>query len=166
MKNTDKILHSFSVYEIKRHTYKPYEFRWTRFYENNSDFLHANPVFTVDKFLEGELIIASTINDHDNYSILTTRRIISKEGSVENVGYMTDVIRYRVPINSKLEKFDLVFGTIEFKNESVFNFLLEAGKASIIMVYGIRSMIWSHELTDAQMINLMRLWDKRANVNS
>ncbi|WP_448701920.1 hypothetical protein ACFGVR_06585 [Mucilaginibacter sp. AW1-3] len=158
MLNSNSVVHTFCTYEIKRHTFKPYVFRWTKFHEDNSDF----PEIQVN-IAEGELIICSTIIDSDNYSILTTQRIITKESNVEEIRYMTNAISYHMPLNYKFEKFGYIFGSIKFRNGDETKYFLETGKASMVMVYGIKTLIWSQQLTDAQMVNLMRIWDKRAN---
>jgi len=157
---SDQISHTFSIYEIKRSTYKPYEFRWTNFYDNNSDFLQCYPEIQLD-IAEDELIICSTFIDADNHSLLTTRRVFTKEKGIEDIAYIEAAKSYSMPLNYKFEEFGYVFGTVELQNGNVFRYFLETGKAAMVMVYGIKTLIWSQQLTDAQMINLMRLWDKR-----
>ena len=160
MTKSDQIIHRFSIYEIKRHTFKPYDFKWTKFHENNSDFVHLYPEIQLDVG-EDELIICSTVIDAENYSLLTTRRIITKENGIENIGDMTSAIQNTPPLQFKLEKYNYVFGTLQLQNGTVFRYFIEAGKACMVMEYGIKTLIWSQQLTDSQMTNLMRLWDKR-----
>src|SRR4030095_11714762 len=90
MTKTDKSIHNICVASIKRSTMKPYDFRWTKFYESNSDF--QNSALQLD-LAENELIICSTIIDKDNFSILTTRRLftsIDGQLSIENIQGATD----------------------------------------------------------------------------
>jgi hypothetical protein len=158
---SDQIIHRFSIYEIKRSTYTPYNFRWTNFYENHSEFLQLYPDIQLN-IAEDELMICSTIIDEENYSILTTRRCVTKENGIEDIAYMPDAKKYDLPLNHKLEKYGYVLGTVELQNGKAFRFYIEAGKAAMVMTYGIRILIWCRQLTDSQMINLMRLWDKRS----
>ncbi|WDF75647.1 hypothetical protein PQ469_17320 [Mucilaginibacter sp. KACC 22773] len=160
MTRSDQIIHRFSIYEIKRHTYEPYVFRWTNFYENYSIFLQRYPVIQLD-LAEDELIICSTVIDADNYSLLTTRRIVTKENGTEDIADLVGVKQNTPPLQFKLEKYNYVSGTLQLPNKNVFRYFIEAGKACMVMEYGIRTLIWSQQLTDSQMINLMRLWDKR-----
>lgn len=160
MTRSDQVIHRFSIYEIKRHTFKPYVFRWANFYESYSDFLQLYPAIQLD-MAEDELIICSTVIDVNNYSLLTTRRIVTKENGIENIGDMTNATQNTPPLQFKLEKYNYVFGTLQLQNGTVFRYFIEAGKASMVIEYGIRTLIWSQQLTDSQMTNLMRLWDKR-----
>ncbi|CAL2105560.1 hypothetical protein T190115A13A_160093 [Tenacibaculum sp. 190524A02b] len=41
MNKTDKSKHNISIASIKRNTIKPYDFKWTKFYESNSDFPYS-----------------------------------------------------------------------------------------------------------------------------
>ncbi|MFC0518723.1 hypothetical protein ACFFGT_31200 [Mucilaginibacter angelicae] len=161
MPKSDQIIHSFCIYEIKRHTIKPYVFWWTNFYENYSDFLQVYPEIQL-AIAEDELIICSTVIDADNYSLLTTRRFVTKEKGIEGTAHMAGAKGYNLPINHVLEKYDYVLGTVELRDGNTFRFFIEAGKPAMVMTYGIRTLIWCQALTDSQMINLMRLWDKRS----
>jgi hypothetical protein len=158
---SDQIIHTFSIYEIKRHTYKPYNFRWTNFYENNSDFLQRYPAIQLN-IAESELIICSTFIDADNYTLLTTRRVFTKENGTEGVGDLEGAKQNTPPLTFKFEKYNYVFGTIEPQNKHVLRYFIEAGKAAEVIECGIRTVIWSQQLTASQMINLMRLYDKRS----
>ncbi|MBB6129978.1 hypothetical protein [Mucilaginibacter lappiensis] len=160
MTKSDQVIHSFAIYEIKRATFKPYDFKWAKFHENNSDFVHLYPEIQLD-VEENELIICSTVIDADNYSLLTTRRIVTKENDIENIGDMTSAIQNTPPLQFKLEKYNYVFGTLQLQNGTVFRYFIEAGKASMVIEYGIRTLIWSQQLTDSQMINLIRIWEKK-----
>lgn len=160
MTKSKQIIHSFSVYEIKRGTIRPYNFRWTKFHENNSGFQQAYPELRLN-ITEDELIICSTVIDADNYSLLTTQRIITKEEGIKEIRYMASATSYSMPRNYKFEHYDYLFGTIEFQDGEVFRYFLEPGKAAMVMIQGIKTLIWSQQLTDLQMINLMRIWDKR-----
>lgn len=85
MTKTDKSIHNICIASIKRSTMKPYDFKWTNFYESNSDFHYSGLQLDL---VENELIICSTIIDKDNFSILTTRRLFtSLDGqiNIENI---------------------------------------------------------------------------------
>ncbi|QEM13025.1 hypothetical protein [Mucilaginibacter rubeus] len=110
---------------------------------------------------EDELIICSTIIDTDNYSLLTTQRIVTKENGIEDIGDMTGATHHDYGIKVKLEKFNYVVGTVLLQNGNEFRHFIEAGKAAAVMIYGIKTLVWSQELTDKQMLNLMRIWDKK-----
>src|SRR5512138_3478869 len=83
MTKSDKSIHNICIASIKRSTMKPYDFKWTKFYESNSDFPYSGLQINL---IESELFISSTIIDPNNYSILTTRRLITKPNGQLSVG--------------------------------------------------------------------------------
>jgi hypothetical protein len=162
---SDQVIHTFVIYNIKRFTFNPYEnFKWAKFYEKNSDFVKIYPEIQLS-IKENELVICSTVINHANYSLLTTQRIVTKESGIENIGDMTGAIHNTPPLQFKLEKFNYVSGTLQLQNGTVFRYFIEAGKAAMVMEGGIWNLIWSQELKDSQMLNLMRIWDKKREAN-
>lgn len=158
---SDQVTHTFVIYEIKRSLFKPIDyFKWTKFYESNSEFVQFSPEIQLD-LKENEFIICSTFIDTDNYSLLTTQRIVIKENSIEEIGEMAGATTHNYPFYIGLEKFNYVVGTVLLQNGNEFRHFIEAGKAAAVMIYGIRTLVWSHELTDKQMLNLMRIWDRK-----
>ena len=164
MTKSDPVLHSFTIYEIKKATFKPYDFKWTKFHENNSDFVQLYPEIQLD-VEENELIICSTVIDADNFSILTTRRIVTKENGIEDMGYMAGATTHDYPFYVGHEKFNYIFGTVVLPNGNAFRHFIEAGKACAMMIYGIKTLIWTQQLTDSQMVNLVRIWEKKRKAN-
>lgn len=119
---------------------KPYDFRWTKFYESNLEFQDTNPNLQPD-WAEHELIICSTVIDDNNYSILTTQRLITKEKGLENTGSLvgaTDKL-YGDFKGYKDELF--TFGQVQLHNGSDLKYFIETGKASMIMIHGVRTII-------------------------
>ncbi len=117
---------------------KPYNFKWTNFYESNSDFNYSGLQLDL---VENELIICSTIIDKDNFSILTTRRILtSLDGqlSKENIQGATD--KMYGDFKGFQDK-DFTFGQVQVQNGNEIKYFIETGKASMIMIYGIRTLI-------------------------
>ena len=78
MIKTDKSIHNICIAAIKRSTIKPYDFKWTRFYEENADSKNSFAGIEID-LSDNELVICSTVIDNDNFSVLTTRKLATKE---------------------------------------------------------------------------------------
>lgn len=76
MEKSDKSIHNICIAKIKRSTLKPYDFKWTKFYETDSKNLFKNYPFELDN---EELVICSTVINSENFSILTTRKLITLE---------------------------------------------------------------------------------------
>ncbi|GAB3517465.1 hypothetical protein [Emticicia fontis] len=126
MTKTDKSKHNICIAAIKRHTIKPYDFKWTRFYESNTEFPYsALPL----ELAENERFICSTMIDADNYSILTTQRLITHENGQTITGSMEEAkdktygdfkgLRYRQ---------SFTFGQISLDNGTDLKYFIETGK--------------------------------------
>jgi hypothetical protein len=72
MEKSDKSIHNICLASIKKHTRKPYDFKWTRFYEENIGFNNSFPEIEIE-LLENELVICSTVIDKDNFGVLTSQ---------------------------------------------------------------------------------------------
>lgn len=83
MTNSDKSKHNICIASIRRSTMKSYDFKWTKFFETNSEFQRTYPELKLH-FTENELVICSTVIDSDNYSILTTQQLTTKEKGMES----------------------------------------------------------------------------------
>ena len=161
MTKTDKSKHNICIAFIKRSTFKPYDYKFTKFYESNGEFLYSGIGFELKK---NELIICSTIIDADNYSILTTQRLITNKAGIETVGEL---------INSKDNgygmfkptKEDFVFGSISLENGVDLEYFVETGKASMIMIHGVRTLIRTQEMTAKNMENVTRIWNRKNEEN-
>ncbi len=144
MTKTDKSIHNICIASIKRSTMKPYDFKWTNFYESNSDFHYSGLQLDL---VENELIICSTIIDKDNFSILTTRRLFtSLDGqiNIENIQGASD--KLYGDFKGYQDK-DFKFGQIQVQNGTEIKYFIETGKASMIMIYGVRTLIRTTQMT-------------------
>jgi hypothetical protein len=145
MTKSDKSKHSICIASIKRSTIKPYDFKWTKFYESNSDFPYSGLQFDL---IQDELIICSTVIDGDNYSILTTRRLITKQnGQTQNGNIEGAIDKLFGDFKGYIGK-TLTFGQIQLQSGVDLNYHIETGKASMIMVQGIRTLLKVNQMTD------------------
>ena len=137
MKKTDKSKHNICIAAIKRSTIKPYDYKFTKFYESNEEF----PYNDIDINLrENELIICSTVINANNYSVLTTQRIITNKNNIVATGELTNS-KDKGSGMFKSMKDDFVFGSITLENGSDLEYFIETGKASMIMINGIKTLI-------------------------
>ncbi|CAD0221366.1 hypothetical protein [Chryseobacterium sp. JV274] len=141
IKKTDQSKHRICISKIKRTTIKPYNaFEWTKLYEDNQSFLNTYPDIHVE-LNDEELLICSTIIDSNNYSILTTQKLITSENGVLESGLI---------IHAKNELYGnfkghgnekLTFGKIIIEHGKIIKYFIETGKASMIMIYGVKTLI-------------------------
>lgn len=141
MKKTDQSKHRICISKIKRSTIQPYDvFQWTKFYEDNHTFFDAYSNIPI-QLKEEELLICSTIIDFNNYSILTTQKLITSENGVLESGLIMHAENgwYGNFKGHGNEKF--TFGKIILENGKTLKYFIETGKASMIMVYGVKTLI-------------------------
>lgn len=142
MTKTDKSIHNICIASIKRSTMKPYDFKWTKFYESNTDFPYTE--LQID-LADTELFICSTFIDKYNFSILTTRRLLTQlEGQLfaGNMQGATDKL-YGDFKGYKDKGF--TFGLVQLPNGNELKYFIETGKASMVMIYGVRTVIRTNE---------------------
>lgn len=138
MRKTDKSIHNICVASIKRSTIKPYDFKWTKFYESNFDFPYVG--LQID-LKEDELLICSTVIDTDNFSILTTKQLITKQDGQLTSGDLEGATDKEYgDFKGKRDK-SLTFGQVHLKTGIDLKYFIETGKASMIMIHGVRTLI-------------------------
>lgn len=119
---------------------KSNDFRWTQFYDSDSNpkLLFQNfPIY----FAEEELIICSVIIDSDNYSILTTRKLITNnKGNIESGSLINAKNKWYGEFKSKTDLYTI--GEVELSTGKRLFYFVETGKASMIMIYGVRTLVF------------------------
>lgn len=137
---------------------KPYDFKWTQFYESNSDFLYLG---LLTDLAENELIICSTMIDADNYSILTTKRLFTKQNGQLSVAVLEGVIdKSYGDLKDYRDKKMSTFGQIQLKNGQDMNYFIETGRASMVMIHGVRTLIGTAKMTSQQVEKVTRIWNR------
>ena len=145
MKKTDYSKHSMTISSIKRATVFPYDFQLTKFYESNSEFHYQGIDLDLDS---EELIICSMVVDNENYSVLTTRRLITRESGIQGVALLDGVTDKGYGLFKGYQDNEVTFGSIQLHDGTVFRYFIETGKASMIMIYGVRTMIRIGNMTE------------------
>ncbi len=158
MNKTDKSKHNISVASIKRSTMKPYDFKWTKFYELNSDFPYSGLNLGLT---ENELIICSTVIDFENYSILTSQKLITSENGNERIGNLVNAKDKGYGDFKGYKDATLTFGLVELENGTELKYFIETGKASMIMIHGVRTLIRMQQMTEQNIENTIRNWSKQ-----
>ena len=162
MNKTDKSKHNISIAAIKRYTFKPYDYELTKFYESNSDFPYRGIELDLT---ENELIICSTVIDSENYSVLTTQKLITKENGIKNIGNLTGAKDKLYGDFKGYKDKSYTFGFVELENGKDLKYFIETGKASMIMIYGVRTIIRTEEMTEKNIQNSIRNWNRQNEKN-
>lgn len=117
---------------------KPYDFKWTRFYEADMNFPYTG---LKPDLAENELIICSTIIDKDNFSIVTTRRLLTQKDGQLTSGNIQGATDKRYGDFKGYKHNDTTFGIVQLHNGGELGYFIETGKASMVMIYGVRTLI-------------------------
>ena len=59
----------------------------------------------------------------------------------------------------------LTFGILTLENGIEFKYFIETGKASMIMINGIRTLIRTQQMTDKNIENVTRVWNRQNEKN-
>lgn len=121
---------------------KPKDFQWIEFYESNSQYLYQGLRLDLG---EEELIICSTIIDEINYSNLTTRKLITVENVKERLEHLVGATGKGYGDFKGYSNHDIAFGLVQLENGDDLKHFIETGKASMIMIYAVRTLIRCQE---------------------
>lgn len=160
MTKTDKSIHNICIASIKRSTMKPYDFKWTKFYDANADFPY--PGLEID-LADNELFICLTLIDQNNFSILTTRRLLTQlDGQLCSENIQSAADKLYGDCKGYKDK-DYTFGRIQLQNGNELKYFIETGRASMVMIHGVRTLIGINEMTPNQVDNAGRVWNNGLN---
>ena len=137
---------------------KPYDFKWTKFYETNSEFTYSGLQLDLT---EDELIICSTIIDKDNFSILTTRRLLTNQDgqlSTGNIQNATD--KFYGDFKGYQDK-AYTFGQVHLQDGNELIYFIATGNASMVIIHGIRTLIATSQMTNKQVNAESKIWDEQ-----
>jgi len=137
---------------------KPYDFKWTKFYDSDTAFPYTG--LSLD-LVENELIICSTVIDQDNYSILTTRQLMTKKEGQLNIGNIQGATDKLYGDLKGYKDKSITLGQVQLKNGNELKYFIETGKASMVMIHGVRTLIGTTQMTNKQIDNVTRIRDKQ-----
>lgn len=139
MKKSDSSIHNICIAAIKRHTIALYDCKWTRFYEEKEAFtgLYMGMIADLE---EEELPICSTVIDPDNWSVLTTRRMITRNSGQLTSAFIREGSCPSSPAIKDTKKETAIL-SIAFKNGDTIHFFIESGRASMVMIAGIQARL-------------------------
>lgn len=134
---SDTSIKNISVAAVRRHTIKPIDFSMTTLFDNDQS---RSPIDQIT-LSEGELPIAQTLITHANWTLVTTRRIIScLDGKVQE----TDPAKVKSWLWGNFKGFKdtkMTLGELTLEDGSMLNVHIESGKASMVIIYSIMTLI-------------------------
>lgn len=134
---TDDSIKNICIAAIKRHTFKPIDYSLTKI-------LDEGVIPKLPKgfpIQQGELPISQTFIDTSNWTLITTRRIISCLNNETREAAAGQISTWRwgaVFKNDKISPFST--GEIILDNGEVLKIYIESGKASMITIYAVMTL--------------------------
>lgn len=138
MKKSDLSIKNICIAAIKRNTIPPFDFKFSKLYTEDTSF--ADPkILEALKLAADELVICSVIINTTQWSVLTTRRVITWDRE-ELFAYAISDFEER-----ELEDFKDDFyakwtkNIFKFSNNEKMPVFIETGRASMVMIYGTQT---------------------------
>ena len=140
MRKTDISIKNISIASIKRHTIPPIDFDFSTIYEDNKQIDNEKIREKIELDKNEELICSSIISD-SVWSILTSRRIITLEGVGKVQHKLKGLIQRNAGDFKGWSKQKYTKGFLQFDDGKIIPYFIETGNASMIMIYGIDTVV-------------------------
>ncbi|OJJ23764.1 hypothetical protein BKI52_05285 [marine bacterium AO1-C] len=163
MPKNDSSLHKVCIAAIQRHTMLDFahEFKYSSYYPEPSHFAEEVATELTITLHNEELCICSTIVDAQNWSVLTTQRIITCIAGGTQQGNIIEAVDRKLG-HFKDKENATIFGHIILKSGLEIPFFIETRKASMIMIQGVLTVIQRSTCTDEQNEKVARIWNRKS----
>lgn len=140
MNKSDKSIKNITIASIMRHTIPPIDFEYSNLYEDDN--LNVSEILNDKLELEdSEELICSTIISESIWSFLTSRRIITLEGVGKVEHELIGLTQRNAGDFKGWSKQKYTKGFLQFDDGKIIPYFIETGKASMIMIYGINTVV-------------------------
>lgn len=134
---SDTSIKNICIAAVRRHTMKPIDFPITTIFDNELTGHLLNQI----TFSEGEMPISQTYIDKSHWTLVTTRRIISCfNGHVQEIA-ANKVDSWNWGDFKGYKGGQSSIGRVCSDDGSILNIHIEAGKASMILIYSIMTLV-------------------------
>ena len=140
MKKSDKSIKNIAIASIKRYTILPFDFKLSRIYENEEQIENQKVSKEID-LDEGEELICSTIINELVWSVLTSRKIITLEGVGKEEHGLEGLTDRDAGDFKGWSKQQYIKGFLQFDDNKTVPYFIETGRASMIMIYGVDTVV-------------------------
>ncbi len=140
MQKTDESIRKICIAAIKRHTIKPIHYPLTKILETQLLTDLDNNISASFAHLENELPIAITLVDNNNWTLLTTRKIITNNKGTIKHTFANKVAEWAWNDFKGYKQKPVTLGKLTLDDNSTLDTIIETGNASMIMIYGIMTL--------------------------
>jgi len=138
---SDKSIRNICIAAIKRATIAPYDFSLTSFFEEELWDRFDNDVVNLRNVAEGELPVSMVVIDADNYTLITTRQIITCQNGSIALAKPNDIISWQWNDFKGYIDRSYTCGRLTLTDNQIFEVFIETGRASMAMIYAIRTLV-------------------------
>lgn len=138
---SDNSIRNICISAIKRHTIKPYDFSFTNFFEIEFLFDINQDILKTFNFTVTELPISQTFSDNKNWTLITTKQIISCIDNNTKSTYADKVVSWQWDDFKGYQNQKLTIGQLELGNGENIQVLIETGRASMVTIYSIMTLV-------------------------
>ncbi len=139
MKKSDHSLKHICIAKIERSYIPPFDFSYTGIFKDSyANF--PNDTLSNISLEEGEELICSTFINRETWTLLTTRRVFSMEGSVEFVHAMNGVKHKNFGDFKRSASQLYTKGKLLFSDGTEMPIIIETGRASMVLINGIMTL--------------------------
>jgi hypothetical protein len=162
METREKLIHDLCIIGIKGSTFQPHDgYTWSRFYEENDAFRSTYPAIELD-LLDSERVICSTVLDLDNYSVITTRKLMTKENGKLSAAYFGSFkLKGYVILRDIGDKKPLTYGSVTLENGDELRYFVETSYASMIMTHGMKTRLEAEKMTESEIRKVADIWKRQ-----
>jgi hypothetical protein len=140
---------------------KPIDYPLTRIFETQSLSEIDEIISSTFIHLDNELPIAITHVDIDNWTLLTTKKIISNIKGVLRQTFASKVVNWTWGDFKGYKEKPTTLGHLTLDDNTTLNILTETGKASMIMIYGIMTLTGQETSTEEQINRTLNRYQNR-----
>lgn len=140
MQKTDESIRKICIASIKRHTIKPINYPLTSIFETQPLKGFNNTIATAFEHEEGELPIVMTFVDNDNWTLLTTKKIISRIKGDINHASATSITSWKFNDFKGFKDKPITYGYLLLEDATKLDIIIETGAPSMMMIYGIMTL--------------------------
>ena len=112
-------------------------------------------------YQNNELPIAMTYVDADNWTLLTTRNIVSNIKGDTKQALVSKVVNWTWGDFKGYQEKPTTLGRLTLDDDTTLYVLTETGKASMIMIYGIMTLIGQETSTEEQINKTLSRYQNR-----
>jgi len=143
---SDKSVRNICIAAIKRHTIPLYDFSLTSFFEKELWHEFDNSISVFSNVVEDELPVSMVSIDKNNFTLVTTRQILTCQGGIIRSAKPYNIISWEWNDLKGYTDNPFTCGHLTFSDKQVFEVFIETGKASMVMIYAIRTLIGQFQI--------------------